>query len=83
MADLLLSHGDSLARSSQNISTQLSRFPLAGHYHTMTQERLKNPSTVLLHPRQTYALLLYFSLLNPDEPLCEEKRNTNLVQKQR
>ena len=32
MADLLLSHGDSDSEL-QNLSTQLSRFLLAGHYH--------------------------------------------------
>jgi hypothetical protein len=35
-----------------------------------------------VHIRQTHTLPLYLSLLNPDKPLCEGKRNTNLVQKQ-
>jgi hypothetical protein len=33
MADLFLSHGDSLAQSSRNISTQLTKLPLAAPYH--------------------------------------------------
>jgi hypothetical protein len=32
MADLFLSHGDSLARSSSNVSIQLAKFPLAARY---------------------------------------------------
>jgi hypothetical protein len=36
----------------------------------------------VVHLRQIQALLLYFSLLNPDELLQEGKHNRNLVQKQ-
>jgi hypothetical protein len=35
----------------------------------------------VVHLRQTHTLQLCLSPLNPDEPLCEGKCNTNLVQK--
>jgi hypothetical protein len=34
MTGLFLSHRDSLISELQNLSTQLTKFPLAGHYHT-------------------------------------------------
>ena len=40
MANLFLSHGDSDSEL-HNLSTQLARFPLVGHYHT--NPMLQNP----------------------------------------
>ena len=63
----------------QNLSTELSKFLLAGHYHASPM--LQNTYFVV-NIRQTHILLPYLSLLNPEEPLSEGKHNTNLVQKQ-
>ena len=60
---------------------QLAKFPLAGGYHTNPCS--KSLAAFGVHPRQTHALLLYLSLLNPDQALHEGKDNTNLVQKWR
>ena len=78
--NLFLSCWDSLAWSSGNVSTQLARFPLASHYHA--NPCFKSPMAFVVHLWQTQALLLYLSLLNPDELLSEGKCRTNLVQKQ-
>jgi hypothetical protein len=77
MANLILSHGkfDSVL---QNLITQLAKFLLVGCYHAGPM--VQNPTTLVV---QTHALLPNLSLLNPAEPPCEGKRNTNLVQKQR
>ena len=78
MADLFLSLGDSDSEL-HNLFTQLTGLPLVDHYHS--NPMLQIPHYLSMHFRQTYALLLYLSLLNMDEPLCEGKHNTNLVQK--
>jgi hypothetical protein len=70
MADLFLSHRDSVAQSSQNVSTQLTKFLC-----------FKFPTAFVLRLRQTHALLWYLSLLNQDELPLEGKHNTNLVKK--
>lgn len=41
-----------------------------------------SPKTFAVDLRQTHTLLPYLSLLNPDKPPHEGKRNTNAVQKQ-
>jgi hypothetical protein len=71
MADLSLSH-EASDSELHNLSTQLTKFPLAGCYHANS----------VVHIWQTHTLLPYLSLLNPDEPQGEGNRNTNLVQKQ-
>jgi hypothetical protein len=79
MADLFLSLGDSDSEL-HNLSTQLSRFPLA--VATTPTLCFKSPVAFVVHTWQTHALWPYLSLLNPDELPCEGKHNTNLVQKQ-
>jgi hypothetical protein len=74
MANLFLSHGDSLAQSSQNVNTQLTSFPLADSYHT--NPMLQNPTTSVVYLRQTHALPPYLYLSIPDKPLREGKHNT-------
>lgn len=68
-----ISRGDSLTWSSQNIFTQLAKFPLADIYHD--SPKLQSSKACVVHLRQTCAL-------PPEEPMLEGKRNTNLVQKQ-
>jgi hypothetical protein len=58
IADLFLSRGGSDSKL-HNLSTHLTKSPLAGRYHA-------NPTV---------------QILNLDEPLREEKNNTNLDQK--
>lgn len=76
---IFLSHGDSLAWSPQNVSTLSlsSRWWVA----TMPTPSFKTPIAFVVHIWRTHALMLYVSLLNPDEPLREGKCNINLVQK--
>jgi hypothetical protein len=66
----------------QNLST--TEIPLSFHWPVVTTPapHFKTPRTFVVHIRQTQALPPYLSLLNPDEPLCEGKHNTNLVQEQ-
>ena len=76
MANLFLSNGDSDSEL-HNLSTQFARFPLMSHYYT--NPVFKSPTAFV---EQTHTWPPYLSLLNPDEPHCEGKHNTNLVQKQ-
>ena len=78
LASLFLSCGDSDSEL-QNLSTQLTKFPLASCYHASPV--LQTSYSFVVHIRQTHPLWLYLSPLNPDEPLCEGKHHTNLVQK--
>jgi hypothetical protein len=71
---------DILDSEFQNLSSQLIKFPLTGHYHASPVRQI--PMAFGVHIRQTHALTVYLSLLNPEEPPCEGKHNTNLVQKQ-
>jgi hypothetical protein len=53
VANLLLSHGDTDSKL-QNLSTQLTRFPLVGHYNV--NPMLQFPTTFVVHLRQAHTL---------------------------
>jgi hypothetical protein len=57
---------------------------LGSHWWVVTTPILcfKSTTAFMVNIRQTYTLLLYLSLLNPDELLREGKHNTNLIQRQ-
>ena len=59
LADLFLSHGGSDSEL-HNLSTQLARFPLAGHYHT--NPMLPIPTAFVVLIRQTRFAAAPFSL---------------------
>lgn len=66
---------------SSTISTQLTKFPLAGCYHA--NPMLQNPHDLCSVPQANPPFTPYLSLLNLDKLLREEKHNTDFVQKQR
>ena len=72
----LFSSGDSESEL-RNLSTQITKFLLAGHYHTRSM--FPNWSAHLANP--CFAPVLFF-LWNPVEPLRGGKHRTNLVQDQ-
>lgn len=63
----------------RNISTQLSKFPLAGHYHAKSVLQILHS---LCGAFQANACSAAIPFLNPDEAPHERKHSTNLLQKQ-
>jgi hypothetical protein len=72
MADLFLSRGDSDS-VLQNLSTQLTKFLLAGLYHASPM--LQNPTAFVVHIWQTHAL----PPQKTQHKLSSEKTETHLL----